>query len=241
MRAIIYGAGRRCYDLFSCQEQLDLGLIKYGIEIIGFADGDSHKWGTNIFYEGEKFCIRNIDDFSKREYDNILITTQDKYVEIKDERIKKGYNEIKIYLIDLFFEPYLEFINTGSDCSLYNQWGKIYKTGKSIGYFLSEKGYRRVAVYGHGELTERLVHELEISDIKVEYLLYSNITVRDANIPIYNIDMDFPDVDLIIVTDTARYLEIENIICKRKLIEVISIHELLYRVLKNGKGKEKYA
>ncbi len=241
MRAIIYGTGRRCYDLFSCQEQLDIGLIKYGIEIIGFADGDSNKWGTEIFYEGEKFCIRNIDDFPKREYDNILITTQDKYIEIKGELVKKGYNEIKIYLIDLFFEPYLESINKGSDFSLNNQWKKICKIGKNIGYFLSGKGYKKIAVYGHGVMAKRLINQLGESDVKVEYLLSLKMTIWRENIPVYNINMDFPDVDLIIVVDTDKYLEVENLICSRKLIEVISIHELLYRVLKEDKRKKRYA
>ena len=90
-------------------------------------------------------------------------------------------------------------------------------------------------------MAKRLINQLGESDVKVEYLLSLKMTIWRENIPVYNINMDFPDVDLIIVVDTDKYLEVENLICSRKLIEVISIHELLYRVLKEDKRKKRYA
>ena len=48
---------------------------------------------------------------------------------------------------------------------LLNQWLKLRQSGKSICNYLSEKGYKTVAIYGMGMNGKRVVQELKDSGI----------------------------------------------------------------------------
>lgn len=239
MRVIIYGTGRRCDDLFDCQEQVDLGFLYYGIDVVGFSDGDPDKWGNTITYEGEHFIIKNIQKFPSGSYDNILVTSYKKYAEIREELAERGYEKERIFLIDTFFVSNPDLMMLGNGAYIDRQWKKLYRSKGYIGDFLKAEAYENIAVYGLGELTIRLADDFKAANVRIKYIVSSDINVPEElkSIPIYECGSVFPDADLMIVMILDDYLEIERGICEKNNIKVMFIQELLYRILKNAKGK----
>lgn len=242
MKIVLYGIGKRYYDLISLDEEADIGLIKRRLEVIGFSDGDSKKWGMPITYDGQQFIIRNIEDFDVENFDRIVITTIQKYEEIRFELIKKGFKREQILLIDEIFEANPEQINYVDDSFFCKQWTKSHRID-GIKRFLQEKKYQEIAVYGMGRISEHLIDELKKStDISIKYLIFPNENQKEDNgFIIYRPNTELPPADLIIVAVLENYMEIESTICEKNRIEVISIQELVYKALKNVRGLERYA
>lgn len=242
MRVIIYGIGKRYQYMFSLQEEIDIGLVKNRIEVVGFSDGDSNKWGTSILYEGHRFIIRNILDFCTEDFDKIVITSIQKYEEIRCELMQKGYEEGKILLVDQLSETNPERIYYENHVFFSRQWEKLRDTG-AVKSLLQEKGYKRIVVYGTGKIADRLIERLtKETDITLEYLIaHDKNPDTDGGLDSYKPDDELPPADIIIAATLEHYMEIERTICENNGIEVISIQELVYKALKNVRGLERYA
>lgn len=50
MKAIIYGIGKRFFELFTNQDFIDIDIIGNDIDIIGFVDGNKEIKGKEIIY-----------------------------------------------------------------------------------------------------------------------------------------------------------------------------------------------
>lgn len=110
VRVIIYGIGKRYLYFFNNQEFVEIGLIKNEVEVVGFADGSQTIWGKEIAYNNNIFRVKSIDAFDKSDYDKIVVTTKERFTEIQEELVKRGYESNCIFLIDSFFETYLDTI-----------------------------------------------------------------------------------------------------------------------------------
>lgn len=242
MKVILYGIGKRYYNLFSLEEQVDVGLIKNEAEIIGFTDGDSSKWGMPVIYDGQNYAIRNVEDFCAEDFDKIVITTKQKYEEIRCELIQKGYKEEKILLIDEIFETNPEKISYVNALFFDKQWKKFCSID-GIKIFFQENNYQEIAIYGTGIISDRLIEVLKKSaDINIKYLISSDETSKVNNdLMNYKLDAELPSADLIIVAVLENYMEIERTICEKAMIEVISIQELVYKALRDARGLKRYA
>lgn len=109
---------------------------------------------------------------------------------------------------------------------LKKQWDELYKLGENVSFFFRKRGIRSVIIYGSGSLAERLTCDLKELDIKVNYLQMSK-QISEISFAI----------DIVVVLDIEHYIEIEYEICKKNLIEVISIQELIDKTLRNIKRK----
>lgn len=108
MKTIVYGMGNGYSDIFITPTAMETEVLKYEIEIIGFADSNSAIWGKEIMYEGQKFTVGSIYDFPEEEIDGILITTKKYFNEIKTFLDNNGYGKKNIFLIDRIIEQYLD-------------------------------------------------------------------------------------------------------------------------------------
>lgn len=80
-----------------------------------------------------------------------------------------------------------------------DRWMTLRDRGIAIERFLSEKGYKKVAIYGLGMFGNHLYEELQGTEIEIIGIdkadIYDNFRMK-----IYKPDQKFEDVDLIIVT-----------------------------------------
>lgn len=96
------------------------------------------------------------------------------------------------------------------------RWMTNKQDGLNIADYLTKKGYRKVAIYGHGKIGILLYGELrEKADLKVECFIDTMTEEKFKSIdgifslPIFEVDL-YKQVDAIIVTPTFVYEVVEK-------------------------------
>lgn len=108
-----------------------------------------------------------------------------------------------------------------------DRWIEIYLDGKSIGKQLKTLGYEKIAIYGLGMLGNHLLKELENNDIKVTYGIDQKEKGKQYKFPVYNLQNELPEIDLIIITVNHEYKFIKQELEKKVKAKIISIDLLL--------------
>lgn len=108
------------------------------------------------------------------------------------------------------------------------QWLKLRQTGRSICSYLSERGYKRVAIYGMSYTGERVLFELESAGIEVPYAIDKRAGGVASEIDILLPDDDLPDVDAIIVSEVFFFDEVRSMLGEKLSCPVISLEEVIY-------------
>ena len=110
-----------------------------------------------------------------------------------------------------------------------NQWiYKIHQEGSIENYF-QKNNFQKVAIYGMGELGERLSEEIKhMESVTLEYAIDSEPDKIFAEIPIYRKEDFFPDVDVIVVTPVFAYDVIETDLSKKTDIKIVSLEEVVF-------------
>lgn len=104
--------------------------------------------------------------------------------------------------------------------------------GYNLGAFFKEKGYQKIAIYGMGELGNRLAEALNGTDVLVMYGINKGMGEAFGEIEIKEISEEeyFEGVDCIVVTPVQFYSEIEKELKKKCACAVISLEDVIYGV-----------
>lgn len=113
---------------------------------------------------------------------------------------------------------------------LMNQWVNIKQEGKSLRSYFIKNNYRRIAIYGMGEIGAHLVKELKNSDIEVLYAIDRNARNIHSDVKVVTIDDDLLTADAIVVTLTGCFDEIFDALSKRVSCPIISIEDMLNEI-----------
>lgn len=110
----------------------------------------------------------------------------------KDNKIKK----------DKLYKNYMLLI----------EWLSWKNQGKSVSEWLLRHGIKTIAIYGMGELGNRLYEELKNSngEIKMVYAVDKDILFSFSELPILSLEDDLPKTDAIIVTPFFAFNSIEK-------------------------------
>ena len=103
-----------------------------------------------------------------------------------------------------------------------NQWVQVKQEGKKLADYLSEHGYKNIAVYGMSFAGERLVNELRGTDKQAD-TLYSEIDL-------VSLEDEWKEVDAIIVTAITFFDEIEKMLSQRIYCPILSLEDILYEI-----------
>ena len=113
---------------------------------------------------------------------------------------------------------------------LFNQWLMIRQEGKTLEEFFKRNHFSKVAIYGMKEFGERLFDELKDSDITVKYIIDKNADDIYANVDVITPDDEMPPVDVIVVTATYYFDEIEEALCEKVDYPIVSLEDILYEI-----------
>jgi len=108
---------------------------------------------------------------------------------------------------------------------------KWIKSSGKITDYVKEHGYKRVGIYGMSYLGDCLVDTLYKGKIEIVYGIDRNAEkIYNPYIPVYHIEDELPDVDLIIVTAIASYPQIKHELeMKMKgIADIVSLEYILY-------------
>lgn len=110
-----------------------------------------------------------------------------------------------------------------------NQWIKNRNGNFMISDYCINNGYKSIAVYGISYVGERLIDELEGTEVEVLYgidrnadnLIYKKLSILKPT-------GDLPEVDAVIVTAIYYFEEIEEELCKIYKCPIISLEDIIY-------------
>ena len=111
-----------------------------------------------------------------------------------------------------------------------NQWISLKNQGHSLEEYFTKNGYKNIAIYGMGELGNRLAEELEGSSITAVYGIDKNAENVYSPIELKGIDDELPPVDVIVVTPFFIYDEVEELLMDRVDYPVVSIEDVVFTI-----------
>ena len=112
------------------------------------------------------------------------------------------------------------------------QWLSLKQSGKGLEEFFETNEYKKIAIYGIGILGERLVKELENSNIEIKYTLDKNTNIDVKGIEIKTLDEARDDVEIVVGTNSNIYDSIKDDICKKFSCPIITIDVVIDSVYK---------
>lgn len=114
--------------------------------------------------------------------------------------------------------------------NLLNQWLFLKNKGTNLETCFIERKIYSIAIYGMGEVGERLCEELKESKVQVKYAIDTKRYDSTLELPRYNLIQGLEPVDAIVVTPIFDYQNIEKEIKKVGNHQVISLYDIVFDV-----------
>lgn len=112
--------------------------------------------------------------------------------------------------------------------NMLNQWLIIKQEGRTLEKYFLDNGYRTIAIYGMGEMGNRLYDELKDSSIEVKYAIDKNADSTYAEIEVMGLEDDLAEVDAVVVTAVFAFNTIEDELTDKLLFPLISLEDVIY-------------
>lgn len=114
--------------------------------------------------------------------------------------------------------------------NMLNQWLMLRQEGKTLEKYFLDNNYKTIAIYGMGEMGNRLYDELKDTQIQVKYGVDKKADNTYSEIDVVEMDKDMETVDAVVVTAVFAFEEIENELQERVDWPVISLEDVVYEV-----------
>lgn len=114
--------------------------------------------------------------------------------------------------------------------NMLNQWLILKQEGKSLAKYFSDNDYKTIAIYGMGEMGNRLYDELKDTQIEVKYAVDKNAASTYSELEVVDPEEDLETVDAIIVTAIFAFDEIEETLEEEVDFPIISLEDIVYEV-----------
>lgn len=112
--------------------------------------------------------------------------------------------------------------------NILNEWLTFKQNGKSLENYFLENGYKTVAIYGMGELGNRLYDELKNTNIEVKYAVDKNAESAYSELEVLKLEDELPETDVMIVTATFAFDDIVKDIGDRVTCPIVSLEDVVY-------------
>lgn len=114
---------------------------------------------------------------------------------------------------------------------LLNHWLEAKHFGHNAAEYFVEEGYKNIAIYGMGDLANRLCEDLANSKICVSYGIDRDVAVSISRLSeVYAPEDELKAVDVVVVTPFHAYESI-NIQLREKLsCPIISLEEVIWSI-----------
>jgi hypothetical protein len=114
------------------------------------------------------------------------------------------------------------------------RWVENAQKGKTIGSYLLSRGYRKIAVYGLGDICDLICETLKESEIRIVFLINEDSSkIQEKSLPIIGIEKmtEYKKVDAIVVVKIDEYTAILKKIREiNPKIDVISLDAIILSI-----------
>lgn len=114
--------------------------------------------------------------------------------------------------------------------NLLNQWLLLRQEGKSLVEYFKDNNYNSIAIYGMGEMGNRLYDELIASDIKIKYAVDKEPETAYSELEVVGKDEVLESVDVMIVTAVFAFDEIKEELEGKADFPIISLEDVVYSI-----------
>lgn len=114
--------------------------------------------------------------------------------------------------------------------NMLNQWLILKQEGKSLEKYFVDNGYKTVAIYGMGEMGNRLYDELKGSSVTVKYAIDKDAANTYSELDVFDLEDDLEAVDAVVVTAVFAFDEIEEKLTESIDYPIISLEDVVYDV-----------
>lgn len=114
--------------------------------------------------------------------------------------------------------------------NLLNEWLVLKQRGESLTKYFEENNVKSIAIYGMGELGNRLYEELKNSHVEVSYAIDKNADDSFSELQVIYPSDEFSAVDAIIVTSIFDFDEIEEELADKTNIKIVSLEDVVYMI-----------
>lgn len=114
--------------------------------------------------------------------------------------------------------------------NILNQWLLIRQEGMDLSKYFADNNISSIAIYGMGELGNRLYAELKRSTVDVKYVIDQNVETVLPDIKVVGKDEAFPKVDVIVVTPVFAFEMIQEELKNKTDIKLISLEDIVYEI-----------
>lgn len=112
--------------------------------------------------------------------------------------------------------------------SMLNQWLGVKQNNGNLATYFDENKYKNIAIYGMGEMGNRLYDELKNTNVNIAYGIDKNPEECYSDLEVFEISDNLPDVDAIIVTAVFAYEDIRKDIEEIVRCPIISLEDVVY-------------
>lgn len=112
--------------------------------------------------------------------------------------------------------------------NMLNQWLAIKQEGKSLEKYFTDNGYKTIAIYGMGEMGNRLYDELKGTSVTVKYAVDKNAASTYSELDVIDPEDDYEEVDAIVVSAIFAFDEIEEMLSDKVDFPVVSLEDVVY-------------
>lgn len=114
--------------------------------------------------------------------------------------------------------------------NMLNQWLVLKQEGKNLSSFFESNEYKTIAIYGMGEMGNRLYDELKNTNIEIKYAIDKNADSTYTELEVIDPEDSYEDVDAIVVTATFAFEDIESKVSSKTECPVISLEDVVYEI-----------
>lgn len=154
------------------------------------------------------------------------------------EHYKEYLEKYKSQLKNSDKELLSEYNALSEKCARYEGYWRILdawlchkEEGKSLETYFIKQGIKSIAIYGGGMLGKHLLEELKDSNIKVEYIIDRKADALKLGVPVYALEDDLPEVDVIVVTATYVYSEIKKQLEAKGYNSIYSLETIIFETI----------
>lgn len=110
---------------------------------------------------------------------------------------------------------------------IYDSWIQQKQNNKSISTFFEKNNFYKIAIYGMNNLGERVVNELQGTNIVVKYAIDRNADKINTNIHVVHPNDILKEVDTVVVTPVYYFNDIEKQLMSKVNCPIISLQDVI--------------
>ena len=113
--------------------------------------------------------------------------------------------------------------------NMLNQWLILSQQNKPLSQYFIDSGYRSIAIYGMGEMGQRLYDELKDSEIEMKYVIDREENIYTP-IEIHDPESVIDGVDVVVVTAVFDYERIIEKLADKASCPIISLEDVIFSI-----------